>query len=179
MTHQQMVDAAKKEVFEKAHVIPTDSIVFDSSFLKYCEENLCRNYGANYSCPPHCGTPQQMQDKIMRHKYALVLQSSWKIDDFSDYTPIREAKAHHNSDSLKLAQLFAAEGIGGLVVGASNCTLCSPCGVSLGQKCPHPDIAYSCMSAYCIHVKDLAEKCGMDYDFVPGRLSLFGMYVFD
>ena len=38
---------------------------------------------------------------------------------------------------------------------------------------------YSCMAAYCIHVKKLAEDCGMNYDYKDGILPFFGMYVFD
>ena len=37
----------------------------------------------------------------------------------------------------------------------------------------------SCMSAYCIFVRRLAEQCGMEYDCGPGLLAFFGMYVFD
>lgn len=179
MTCKDMVEFALENGFEKACVVDTADILFDLSFVKYCAENLCGNYGANYTCPPDCGTPEIMRQKILAHKKALVLQSSWNIDDFSDFTPIKEAKAHHNSVSLKMADAFRTNGHNGFVVGASNCTLCSPCKITLGEKCIHPDIAYCCMSAYCIHVKDLAEKCGMDYDFVQGKLSLFGMYVFD
>ena len=35
-----------------AGIIDTAQICFDADFLKYCEENKCGNYGANYSCPP-------------------------------------------------------------------------------------------------------------------------------
>ena len=179
MTYSEMAALALENGFDKAKVVDTADILFDFSFVKYCAENLCGNYGANYTCPPDCGTPEIMREKILSHKKALVLQSRWDIADFSDFTPIKAAKAHHNDVSLKMADIFRKCGHNGFVVGASNCTLCTPCRITLGEKCAHPDTAYCCMSAYCIHVKDLAEKCGMDYDFVPGKLSLFGMYVFD
>ena len=65
------------------------------------------------------------------------------------------------------------------MVGASGCSLCSPCRLALGEDCTFPELKYSCMSAYCIYVKDLAEKCGMDYTPGEGKISFFGMYVFD
>jgi hypothetical protein len=34
------------------------------------------------------------------------------------------------------------------------------------------------MSAYCVFVKKLADRCGMEYDCGEGLLGLFGMYVF-
>ena len=179
MTNQEMINYALENGFKTAAVVDTTDIVFDFSFVKYCAENICGNYGANYTCPPDCGSPEFMKEKIVAHKKALVLESVWDIADFSDIAAIKDAKAHHNNVSLKMAEKFSLDNHKGFVVGASNCTLCSPCLLTQNKPCAHPDIAYCCMSAYCIHVKDLAEKCGMNYAFVPGKLSLFGMYVFD
>ena len=179
MTEQQMLKFAFENEFKKAALIDTNNIVFDFSFVKYCAENICGNYGANYTCPPDCGTPEKLHNDVLSHKKALVLQSSWEIEDFSDHNAIKEAKASHNKASFVIAEAFKESGHNGFVVGASNCTLCEPCMLSISKPCAHPEDRWCCMSAYCIHVKDLAEKCGMDYDFVPGKLSLFGMYVFD
>ena len=55
MTAEQMVQYAYEEGFSAAAVVDTADIVFDPSFRPYCEENLCGQYGANYSCPPDCG----------------------------------------------------------------------------------------------------------------------------
>ena len=75
MTAEQMVQYAYEEGFSAAAVVDTADIVFDPSFRPYCEENLCGQYGANYSCPPDCGTPEEMKQKVLAHKKALVLQS--------------------------------------------------------------------------------------------------------
>ncbi|MDD6188470.1 MAG: DUF2284 domain-containing protein, partial [Clostridiales bacterium] len=72
-----------------------------------------------------------------------------------------------------------AEGVDGLIVGASGCSLCSPCAITKGEPCKFPDFKYSCMSAYCIFVKKLADSCGMEYDPGAGCTAFFGMYVFD
>lgn len=58
MKNNLMIDMALKEGFSDAALVDTDDIVFDASFRSYCEENLCGQYGANYSCPPSCGTPK-------------------------------------------------------------------------------------------------------------------------
>ena len=58
MTAEQMVQYAYEEGFSAAAVVDPADIVFDPSFRPYCEENLCGQYGANYSCPPDCGTPE-------------------------------------------------------------------------------------------------------------------------
>lgn len=179
MLDKDMVQYAIEEGFSAAEIVNTEDIVFDFSFRPYCEENLCGQYGANYSCPPDCGSPEAMKQRVLAHKKALVLQTIWEISDYSNMDLIKPAKAAHNAAEIRLVKRLRADGRDGFIVGASGCALCSPCKQVLGQPCAFPEYQYSCMSAYCVFVKKLADKCGMEYDCGDGLLAFFGMYVFD
>lgn len=179
MTDAEMIALALEEGFSAAAMVDPAQIVFDPAFRPYCEENLCGQYGVNYSCPPDCGSPEQMKSRILAHRRALVLQSIWDISDYTDLPAIRQAKSAHNSVQLRLIEQLRAAGHDGPIVGASGCALCSPCARKAGQPCRFPRLQYSCMSAYCIFVRKLAESCGMEYSPGDGLLAFFGMYVFD
>ena len=179
MTEQTMIDLALQERFAAAVMVDTKKIVFDPIFRPCCEENLCGQYGVNYTCPPDCGSPGEMAARVRAHKRALVLQTIWEIPDPSDNAATKQAKKSHNAAQLRLAKQFREAGGPGFLVGASGCALCSPCHLKNGEPCPHPMERYSCMSAYCIFVQKLAEHCGIDYDCGSGLLAFFGMYVFD
>ncbi len=179
MTEQEMIDLALSEGVSAAVMVDTRDIVFDPMFRPFCEENLCGQYGVNYCCPPDCGTPEEMKQRILAHKRGLVLQTIWEIPDISDNAAIKPAKKGHNAIQLRLQKKFHEAGVPGFLVGASGCSLCVPCHLKSGEPCPHPEERYSCMSAYCIFVRKLAEHCGIDYDCGEGLLAFFGMYVFD
>lgn len=179
MTEQEMLQLALDAGFANAAIVDTADIVIDYSFRPYCAENLCGQYGANYSCPPDCGSPEEMKQRLMAHKKALVLQTIWQVADYSDVPAIKHAKKSHNAAEMKVVQAMRQDGHNGLIVGASGCALCSPCAITEGLPCRFPDLKYSCMSAYCVFVKKLADKCEMEYDCGEGLLGLFGMYVFD
>lgn len=179
MNYEQFIEYAVAEGFSDAAVIDTSEIVFDPSFRPYCEENLCGQYDANYTCPPICGTPEEMKQKILSHKKAIVLQSIWEISDYTDKDAIKHAKKEHNAATIRLAKRMRAENHNGFLVGASGCALCSPCAITENQPCRFPDLAFSCMSAYCIFVRLLSESCHMSYVCEDGLLAFFGMYVFD
>ena len=179
MDREIMIQMAVEEGFAAAQVMDTRDIVFDDIFQTYCAENLCGQYGINYSCPPACGTPTEMRQRILSHKKALVLQTIWEIDDLTNGPAIRQAKGGHNAAALRLVKRLRAEGCQGLLVGASGCALCSPCALGQGEPCRFPELKYSCMSAYCIFVKKLADKCGIEYDCGSGLLAFFGMYAFE
>lgn len=179
MTWEEMTSMAAKEGFAAAVVTDTKDIPFDPSFRPLCAENLCGKYGANYSCPPDCGTPDEMRARIQAHRHALVLQTIWEIADYSDSKAIKAAKKEHNAATLRLLGRLRRADVPGFPVGASGCALCETCAITEKKPCRYPDLYYSCMSAYCIFVRRLAEQCGMEYDCGPGLLAFFGMYVFD
>lgn len=179
MTESEMIQCAVAEGFSAAAVVDTEKIVFDPSFRPYCAENICGQYGANYACPPDCGSPDEMKQRILVHKKALVLQSICQVADYSDMPAIKLGKKNHNAAEIRVVNAMRQAGHQGIIVGASGCALCTPCNQTLGLPCKFPDLKYSCMSAYCVFVKKLADECGMEYDCGEGLLAMFGMYVFD
>ena len=178
MTEMDLIKLAEEAGFLAA-VLSAKEIPVDASFRKFCEDNLCGKYNANYSCPPDCGSPEEMKQKILQYQKAVVLQTVWNISDYSDIPAIKHAKGEHNAAELRLVRCMREDGHGGIIVGASGCALCSPCAIQNGEPCRFPELQYSCMSAYCIFVRKLAESCGMDYDCGEGELALFGMYAFE
>ena len=179
MTENELIQHALELGFAGAVVVDTKDIVFDPMFRPYCEENFCGQYGVNHSCPPACGTVEEMKQRILSRKRALVLQTIWEIYDYSDGPATKKAKNAHNSASLQLLKKSQEAGMDSFLVGASGCSLCSPCALKNGEPCRFPDLKHSCMSAYCIFVKKLCDHCGLEYDCGEGLLAFFGMLVFD
>ncbi len=179
MKHRDIKTAALAEGFSAAEIMQTDRIVFDPVFRPYCKENRCGQYGINYSCPPACGSPEQMKERVLAYQHALVLQTACEISDLSQTDRFREAKRVHNAAMLRLVKVMRENGHDGFMIGASGCSLCSPCALPSGEPCRFPNLMYSCVSAYCIHAKQLAESCSMSYDYQNGILPFFGLYIFN
>ena len=175
----RMIDAAVAAGFTHAAVVDTAEIPFEPAFRVCCEDNLCGNYNANYACPPACGTVEEMAERIRSRKKALVLQTLWEIEDVMDMTQIKPAKKAHNRMQRSLLESFGPELPNGFSVGVSACDFCSRCAILDGVPCRIPEQQFSCMSAYCIYVKKLADLCGMEYDCGRGLVAFFSMYVFD
>ena len=175
MDEKKLLETALEMGFANAALIDTEELTFIPAFRPLCEENLCGKYGVNYACPPDCGTVEQMRRKVLRWRRALVMQTMWDIEDPLNNEEIKPAKAQHNRLTR---QLIDWAGEPGLMIGASGCSLCTPCAITEGRPCRLPELRYSCMSAYCIFVKELAERCAMDYDCGPGVVAFFSMYCF-
>ena len=159
----------------RAAVIASEEIPVDGSFRKFCEDNLCGKYNANYSCPPACGTVEEVHGRILDTTKALVLQSVYEIGSYDNKEGIQTSKKDLNLAVLQLTQQLRSQGIDCFCLGYGGCPLCNPCKQVEGEPCVFPEKRISCMSAYCIDVGKLAGKCGMEFAWVPEKLFLFGM----
>ena len=171
MEEKKLLELAREAGFEAA-VLDAAQVPTDGKFRPFCEENRCGQYNANYSCPPTCGTVAQMDEKIHAGTQALVLKTQWPIESYEDSRAIKEAKLAHNRAMLRLN-----ETLHGLCVGGSCCCLCAPCRMKTGEACLYPELRFSCMSAYCVDVAELAKRCGMTFVWDTKVLSVYSMIV--
>ena len=177
MQDTEILNLAASMGFEAAFADVAD-IVQDPSFRKFCEDNLCGNYNANYSCPPDCGSVEAVQARLKSGKRALVLQSVWDVGSWDNKDAVLRSKQANNAALLRFMDALRQAGHSGFGLGYGGCSLCTPCKRVTNEPCAHPDKKLSCMSAYCIDVAKLAQTCSLQFDWTPDKLFLFGMFVF-
>ena len=157
MQEEKILEAAENLGFTNYKIIDTQAIEYDGSFRRFCEMNYCGNYEKNYSCPPACGTFEELKEKADKFKKALVLQTITMVHDINDDSETRLIKKHHN-------QLTRA--------------LISELEIREGKECVFPNKKASCLSAFCIQVNKLAEYCGFPY-YCDGKVAFFSLLFFD
>lgn len=177
MTDNELLFLAASFGFEAVLTVPGE-IPVEPAYRAYCAENRCGQYNANYSCPPNCGSVEEMHGRLLAEEKALVLTSVWDIDGYQDAAGIRKGTCAHNAQTLRLLARLREEGFDGFAVGGGNCTLCAPCRMLSGEPCAHPAERFSCMSAYCVDVAKLAARCGLPFAWDPAKLHSFGMILF-
>ena len=170
-------DAARALGFAEAGFLPAAEIPFRHEFRKFCEDNLCGHYGANYSCPPSCGSPEEMEERAAAFREAVVLRSQWPAESPADMGSTMDHKQRHNRWMRQFVDRFREEDGPSLVMAGGCCGLCEPCRMTLNQPCPHPESAWSCLSAYCVDVAELARLAGVDFRWDPRQVSFYSVYL--
>lgn len=174
MEKQALLNIAAAEGFCAAIISP-DEVPVDSKFRVYCEQNLCGRYGANYSCPPDCGTPEALHQRLLEAETILVVETVREISGYEDRETVNGARDLHNRALRRLVKAFKATRYDCFCSGYGGCALCTPCKRAENQPCAYPDLRISCMSAYCVDVAELARRCGLSFAWDPKKLYLFGM----
>lgn len=67
-----------------------------------------------------------MKQKVLAHKKALVLQSIWQLESYTDTPAIKKGKSGHNTAAIRLMKRCRDEGCDGFLVGASGCACVPP-----------------------------------------------------
>ncbi len=165
MKIDEIIALSKNEGFEAAVLNPSD-LEFDFTYRKYCEENLCGNYGTSPYCPPLCPSAEELKDEVLKHKKVLVLKSTHKIPDLTDIKSIKSAQEAHNAATLRL--------ISKIPNFSGALALCTCADIEIPKN-----ITAACLSAYCINVSKMAEKCNMPYAYKDSLLPLFGFITLD
>ena len=177
MTNQQLLQLAKEEGFLAAMIAPQD-IPVDFKFRAYCEQNLCGQYGANYACPPDCGSPEALHAHLLAEQQVLVITTTWEIQDYSDKAAMLHAKNTHNAAVLRLRKRMRDSGLLGFCAGYNGCALCEVCNCKSGLPCADPENRIDCLSSYCVDVAELAKRCNLDFAWKQNKLYLFGIIAF-
>ena len=174
---EELLREAEKAGFDHYKILSARKVQFDHSLRKYCEVNYCGNYGKNYSCPPACGTPEEMEEKAGRFKNVLVLQTITPVQDITDEQETRVIKHRHNQMTWGLIESLSGKLQDFLPAMAGPCQLCEKCEKGEEQPCRFPNRVASCLSAYCIQVDKLAEACDMPY-WCQGEVAFFSLLFF-
>ena len=109
MTEKELLLMAEAHGFRAALIKPED-VPVDAKFRVYCEQNLCGNYNANYSCPPDCGPVEALRQNILAEEQILIVQTIWDIAGYEDKETIQNAKKTHNQMVLRLKSEMEKQG---------------------------------------------------------------------
>lgn len=166
--------------FVKTAVMETADLEFHPEYRAFCEANACGNYDRNYGCPPDCGTPEEMEQKVMAYRKALVFQSQGQVKDIFDGEETKKLKQAHSRMTRQLLRRLSEAGVemDGFPIMCGPCGYCKTCGKVTGEACMQEEMRASCLSAYCIDASSMAAKCGMDIQWTGDVVSFFSLYVF-
>ena len=164
MKIDEIIALSKSEGFEV--LLKTSKLEFDFSFRKYCEQNLCGNFGTSPYCPPLCKSAEELKNEVLKHKFILVLKSEHNIPDLADGEKIKAANAAHNEATLGI--------INKLPKFCGALALCTYTDIEIPQN-----VTAACLSAYCVNVLKMAKSCQMSYAYKDSTLPLFGFITLD
>jgi predicted metal-binding protein len=143
-----------------------------------CEQNICGVYGANWACPPGCGSLAECTEKIKRYRRGLILQTVGEIEDSLDLEGMEEAAEAHGNHLREFGDKIRERYPAALLVTAHGCRRCKTCACP-GEPCRFPDRATVSMEGLGIVLADVCKNNGVPFHYGANTQTFTAFVLFD
>lgn len=160
---ERLVQQALEAGFYKAAPVSTAPLAFLPAVRAMCADNRCGQYGANWACPPACGTVEECEARVRKYQMGIVMESVGLLEDSFDVEGMEAAAAVHKRRFETLVQTWRRQYPGLLALGAGGCGRCEACAYP-DAPCRFPDAPHGSMEGYGLMVSDVCNLCGLPYN---------------
>jgi len=159
----------------------TDAAPLDLSTLELredvraaCADNKCGQYGKNWTCPPACGSLEELRILISDYKQGIIVQTYGELEDEFDFETTMVLEKKHRQTMEKFASELS-EGYRVLALGAGACRICAIC--SYPNPCVHEKRRISSMESMGLMVSDVCKRNRVEYYHGKGTQTFVGCFL--
>lgn len=168
---------AKENGFSHWGPLSMDALVPLKEVRDMCADGRCGRWNQNWSCPPGCGSLEDVARQISRYTRGLLVQTTGSLEDPFDYQGMTTLSQQHKrrfSNFARQARLLYPQC---LPLTAGTCTICARCTYP-DRPCRFPNKRLSSMEAYGLFVSDICTRSGLDYNYGPNTLTYTSCVLF-
>lgn len=164
--------------FDHVGELRMDALEFLGAVRDMCGAGRCQKFGRSWTCPPACGTLEEISARAARYRRGVLLQTTAELEDDFDLETMQRAE----QDQKERFSLFTDRLRGAcpdcLPMATGGCSLCPECTYP-DAPCRFPDKAVPSMEAYGLLVSKVCEKSGLPYYYGPKTLTYTGCVLID
>ena len=142
-------DAKERFGFEEAGALNVEALEFLPEVRQMCAADRCRSFNRNWSCPPGCGTLEEIAERVKPYTRGILVQSIGQLEDEFD---VRSKEP----DCIPMA--------------AGTCQVCEKCTYP-DAPCRFPEKSIPSMEAYGLFVSKVCIQSGMKYNYGKNTIA--------
>lgn len=166
---EDLINLALQQGFDQAEWLNPQTIVLREEIRDMCEVNKCGHYNSSWSCPPACGSLEELSETIARYHKGVIVQTTAKLEDDFDLEAMQEGENRHKVNFEKFINSLRTEK-DVLALGAGTCKICDNCTYP-DEPCRFPARKVYSLEAAGIWVSELCEKNNIKYYYGPQTVT--------
>lgn len=178
MTEQQLLALATDQGFDHVGPLKISALQFNPAVRDMCKADRCNNYGRCWTCPPGCGTLEEIAEKASGYHRGILLQSTGILEDDFDIDTMLETEKRHKERFLSLVERIRKDYPHCLPMSAGACSICKSC-TCPDAPCRFPHLAIPSMEAYGLLVSQVCKDSGLPYYYGPKTLTYTACILID
>ena len=176
MTREKAIELASRSGFSHWGIFAVPALQFRPEVREMCAADKCARYGKTWSCPPACGTLEEVRETAAGFTWGILLQTTAEMEDDFDVEAMMEAEQRQKARIDAFVDALDAPGAY-LVMSAGTCTRCDDCTYP-DAPCRFPEKLYVSMEAYGLVVSEVCASAGIPYYYGPRTITYSGCVLF-
>ena len=178
MELEQLLALAEELGFSHAGALNVSALRFLPEVREMCAAGRCQAYGHRWSCPPYCGTLEEIAERARRYTRGILVQSTGEMEDDFDVECMMETERLQKERFRALTERVRQAVPDCLPMAAGACTVCKSC-TCPDAPCRFPDLAVPSMEAYGLVVSDVCRDSGLPYYYGPHTITYTSCILLD
>ena len=176
MTREKAASMASRSGFSHWGTFAVSDLQFRPEVREMCAADKCARYGKTWSCPPACGTLEDIREKAAGFTWGILLQTTAEMEDDFDVEAMMDAEKRQKAGIDAFVDALGAQEPR-LVMSAGTCMRCETCTYP-DAPCRFPDKLYVSMEAYGLVVSEVCASAGIPYYYGPRTITYSGCVLF-
>ena len=164
MTDQELLDLAARCGFDHAGPLNVAAMEFNPAVRDMCAADRCRSYGRCWTCPPGCGTLEEVSARAAAYRRGVLLQSTGEVEAMMDTERLQKERFRAFVDRVR------EEYPNCLPMSSGACSVCPACTYP-DAPCRFPHLAIPSMEAYGLVVSQVCQDSGLPYYYGPRTIT--------
>lgn len=178
MTMNEILALCEEIGFSHAGELNCAELRFLPEVRDMCAAGRCQMYGKSWSCPPHCGSLEEISAKAAKYSRGVLVQCTGQMEDDFDFECMMDTEAELK-EKFKLFLARIRECYPNCYpMAAGTCNVCKEC-TCPDEPCRFPDKAIPSMEASGLVVSDICEKSGLPYYYGPQTITYTSCVLID
>lgn len=156
--------------------LKTEILRFSPRVRHICKTE-CPMYGKTWACPPAVGTVEECAARCRKYPDLLLLVTLQETDDIYDLEKTLATRPAHEAVTRQAEALLQEQGVQTYTLSTQACCICPACAYPR-LPCRHPDQMHPCVESHGILVTDLAQECGLDFQYGNNAVTWFSLIFF-
>ena len=153
------------------HAVPLDptTISLRQEVRDMCK-NGCQQYARRWSCPPGCGSLNELREMICHYKKGILVQTVTELEDEFDWDGMIKAQNRHQEHFHLFLEKLCAFNPEFLPLGTGCCMICKTCSYP-DAPCRFPQKRISSMEACGMVVSEVCRQNRLKYYYGPNTIA--------
>lgn len=168
-----MIDIIKEALdcgFTVAAPLDAATLHFLPEVREMCAADRCQSYNRSWSCPPACGTPEEMTARAEKYAKGVLLQTVGPREDSYDFEGMMEVYHENARHFDELMERLKKAGLDMFPMASGTCQKCEKCTYP-DAPCRFPDKVFPSMEACGLFVSQICKDNGVAYYYGDDKIA--------